>query len=131
MKTKLFTMMSVVVALGAILSTAINAENPAAGPAPQTSLQCTTSNASVTKKTILGKTKFEHKALVSITTGENIIRKGTVIKYSVNGYQPKSYTVTDEFGIQQFATKVLGWYSILLDEAEQWPQGCSATYITK
>lgn len=125
MKTKLFMMMSAIVAFVVMLPTAANAENPAGEPAPLiVNLPCSTSNASVTKK--LG--KFEHKAFVSITTGDFWVSAGTLIKFSVNGHPPKTFKVGGELGIPPFTKKSLGMYLILLDEKEPWPDGCSASY---
>ncbi len=98
-------------------------------PSSQTvNLQCSTSKASVTTRKIFGTTKFEHKAEVSITTDAAFVPSGTFIKYSVNGYPPKTYKVGGELGIPPYTTIVLGWYTILLDEKEPWPDGCSASY---
>jgi Concanavalin A-like lectin/glucanases superfamily len=106
------------------------AGNPA--PPKPLNLQCLTSNASVKGKIINGEQKFEHRAFVSVTAGASQVPVGTVIKYSVNGYPPKSYKVSGDFiGIPPFAKQGLGWYTILLDDKEPWPDGCSASYTNK
>jgi hypothetical protein len=100
-------------------------------PPKTVNLQCSTSNATVLQKKINGETMFEHKAYVSITTGSSSVPAGAIIKYSVNGHSPNLYKVAGPSVIPPLTTRGLGWYKILLDEKENWPGGCSASYISQ
>jgi hypothetical protein len=128
MKTKLFTMMSVMIAFLAMFPTAIKAENPAGSPAPQpVYLQCTTSNASVIGKTVFGKPVFYHKVTVTINTGNLFLPAGKIIKYFAHASKTSSYTVPDQLGLPPGTSRKLGIYTVTLDEKEiPWPDGCSA-----